>query len=165
MEINLNHSMELLANRWYDAAEKGMDTSGLIQLCSDTEKTVLFLNGKLKETSTNKTKEIDNLCTALIQGFDKPDKSIMFAKWIAHNTGHAKETALTGAYPAIYHLFKAIGKVKGQVVDPTIDPSELGSPVDRTGIQFSSLHFIKSLEEGFPDVCNDFEKFIYSQIC
>lgn len=145
--------MQQLGERWYNAAKNNLDTTGRMNLYKETDDVVEFIGRRLKEAGKGQIKEVNNLCMAIIEGFNKPDESKKLTMWIAENTSikEGRQMELTGAYPVLHRLFETIAKIQEKPVDPA-------------NIDHDALQSISSSKKGLPESTKDLEHIYFSQL-
>lgn len=159
MHTDPSHSMQNLAGRWHEAAKKDIGTTERMKLYEDTAKVVEFLGRGVKQANPEEMKAINDLCQALIQGFNQSDESNKrLSEWVAHNTSHTEQRTWTklpqfsGAYEPLHNLFEALGKQR-------ISSQEHAAI---KAIDSKSLENIKSLKQGTPK--ESIEMLFYSRV-
>lgn len=145
MNLDFNH-MKTLPKNWLESAKQNADTTNRMELYAQTEKAISFLGRNVNELDSEQSKEINDLCTDLIQGFEElPDQDKMVT-WIAHNSSKN-----SGAYPVLHKLFETIGKIR----NTTIDPGKIDS---------KSMTSIESLPTGLPESAHAMGSIQFSQL-
>ncbi len=147
--------MQKLADKWYDAAKKDLSSNNSQKLYIKTEKAVAYLKnleGSLYYKKSSEcvliSEKIENLCNAIINGFEKHglNESKFLAHWIAENTrsnGNARvygafgNARLYGAFTSLHHLFKTVKSIKTHEAEDNI-------AIQDKSINQSNLAFVDS---------------------